>query len=102
MIAEQEIVVGSDLKVAEVSNETWTEIIQPKVKLFSMNLKEIFRYKDLIFLFVKRDLAAQYRQTILGPLWHVIQPVFTTIMFLLVFNKIAKIGTGQLPPLLFY
>lgn len=86
----------------EVYNDTWTEIISPKVHLFDLRLKEVWRYRDLLFLFVKRDFIAQYRQTILGPLWHIIQPIFTTLMFLLLFNKIARIPTGQLPPVIFY
>ena len=77
-------------------------IIQPKAHLFDLNLKEVWRYRDLLLLFVKRDFIAQYKQTILGPLWHLIQPVFTTIIFLLVFGKIANIPTDGVPPVLFY
>lgn len=84
------------------NNEHWTEVISPKAHLLDIRLKEIWHYRDLLFLFVKRDMVSQYRQTILGQLWHVIQPVFTTIMFLIVFNKIAKIPTDALPPVLFY
>jgi lipopolysaccharide transport system permease protein len=82
--------------------EKWSEIISSKANWFNINLKEVWRYRDLLFLFVKRDFVAQYKQTILGPLWNIIQPVFTTIMFLIVFNKIARISTDNLPPLLFY
>jgi len=91
-------------KIAKYDNSTeeWSEIITPKGHLFDLRLKEVWRYRDLIFLFVKRDMASQYRQTILGPLWYLIQPVLTTIMFLIVFNKIAKIPTGHMPPVLFY
>ena len=77
-------------------------IIQPKAHLFDLNLKEVWRYRDLLLLFVKRDFIAQYKQTILGPLWHLIQPIFTTIMFLLVFGKIANIPTDGVNPILFY
>ncbi len=77
-------------------------IIEPKAHLLDLNLKEVWRYRDLLLLFVKRDFVAQYKQTILGPLWHVIQPIFTTIMFLVVFRKIANIPTGGIPPVLFY
>src|SRR6266487_3810399 len=80
----------------------WTEVISPKTRLLDLHLKDVWRYRDLMLLFVKRDFAAQYKQTILGPLWYIIQPIFTTIMFLVVFNKIAKIPTDALPPLLFY
>jgi lipopolysaccharide transport system permease protein len=82
--------------------EHWDLIIQPKGKLLDLNLGEVWRYRDLLWLFVKRDFTAQYKQTILGPLWHFIQPVFTTIMFLLVFGKIANIPTDGINPVLFY
>jgi lipopolysaccharide transport system permease protein len=82
--------------------EHWDMIIQPKSHLLDLKLKEVWRYRDLLFLFVKRDFAAQYKQTILGPLWHFIQPIFTTIVFLLVFGKIANIPTDGIPPILFY
>lgn len=83
-------------------DQQWTEILQPRTRLLDLRLKEVWRYRDLLMLFVKRDFTAAYRQTILGPLWHIIQPVFTSIMFLVVFNKIAKIPTDTLPPILFY
>lgn len=84
------------------SEEHWDLIIQPKGSFLDLNLKEVWKYRDLMWLFVKRDFIAQYKQTILGPLWHVIQPVFTTIMFLLVFGKIASIPTDGINPVLFY
>jgi lipopolysaccharide transport system permease protein len=84
------------------SEEHWDQIIQPKAKLLDLNLKEVWRYRDLLLLFVKRDFTAQYKQTILGPLWHFIQPVFTTLIFLLVFGKIANIPTDGIHPILFY
>jgi len=70
--------------------------------LFDLNLKEVWKYRDLLLLFVKRDFVAQYKQTILGPLWHFIQPIFTTLMFLVVFGKIANIPTDGVPSVLFY
>jgi len=82
--------------------EHWDQIIEPKGKLLELNLKEVWRYRDLLWLFVKRDFSAQYKQTILGPLWHFIQPIFTTIVFLLVFTKIANIPTDGIHPILFY
>ncbi len=83
-------------------NDYWDLILEPKAAFFDLQLKEVWKYKDLLWLFVKRDFAAQYKQTILGPLWHFIQPVFTTIVFLLVFGKIANISTDGLEPALFY
>ena len=78
------------------------EIIIPKKNLFDVNFKEIWQYKDLLFLFVRRDFVATYKQTILGPLWFIIQPIFTTLMFTLIFGKLASIPTDGLPPILFY
>ena len=80
----------------------WDQVIEPRGKLLDLNLGEVWRYRDLLWLFVKRDFTAQYKQTILGPLWHFIQPVFTTLVFVMVFGKIAQIPTDGLPPVLFY
>jgi lipopolysaccharide transport system permease protein len=82
--------------------EKWTEVISPKRSLFDINLKELWRYRDLIMLFVRRDFVSVYKQTILGPLWLFIQPLFTTLTFFFVFNKIAKIPTDNIDPILFY
>ncbi|MBU2649618.1 MAG: ABC transporter permease [Bacteroidetes bacterium] len=87
---------------AEFAGEGWTMVIRPKRSLFELNLKEIWRYRDLIFLFVKRDFVAKYKQTILGPLWFILQPLLTTLMFTVVFGKIAGIPTEGLPNILFY
>ncbi len=82
--------------------ENWTEIIKPQTSLFDLRLKEIWRYRDLLTLLVRRDFVAIYKQTILGPLWFFIQPILTTIMFVIVFGRIAGIKTGTVPPPLFY
>lgn len=78
------------------------EIISPNRGLFDLRLRELWRYKDLISLFIHRDFVAQYKQTILGPLWYVIQPVLTSLMFFVVFGKIAGIPTQGIHPFLFY
>jgi lipopolysaccharide transport system permease protein len=83
-------------------SENWDLIIRPRKSLFKLNLRELWRYRDLISLFVRRDFIAKYKQTILGPLWFVIQPVLTTIMFTIIFTRVAKISTDGLPPILFY
>ena len=80
----------------------WTTIIRPLHPWFHINLRELWFYRDLILLFVRRDFVARYKQTILGPLWFVIQPVLTTIMFTVVFGKIARIPTDGIPPFIFY
>jgi len=86
----------------ETSNTDWDLIIEPKTSLFDLRLKEVWKYRDLLVLFVRRDFVAAYKQTILGPVWHFIQPIFTTIMFTLVFGKIAGIPTDGIPSVLFY
>jgi lipopolysaccharide transport system permease protein len=85
-----------------VPEPEWTQIIEPHGRLFELRLGELWRYRDLIYLFVHRDFVAQYKQTILGPAWHFIQPLFTTIVFTIVFGKIAQISTEGTPPFLFY
>jgi lipopolysaccharide transport system permease protein len=82
-------------------NEDWLYEITPKRKLIDLNFAEIWRYRDLLFLFIKRDIVTVYKQTILGPLWFFIQPLFTSIIFTLVFNNIASIPTGNVPSFLF-
>ncbi|MDT0688613.1 ABC transporter permease [Salegentibacter sp. F188] len=83
------------------ANNDWLYEITPKRKLIDLNFKEIWRYRDLLVLFVKRDIVTVYKQTILGPLWYFIQPLFTSVIFTLVFNNIADIPTGNVPPFLF-
>ncbi len=80
----------------------WSTIIEPHKNLFDVNLKEIWRYKDLLMLLVRRDFIAFYKQTILGPIWFFVQPMLTTLMYLLVFGRIAKLPTDGIPPVLFY
>ena len=82
--------------------EDWDLVLRPKARLFDLNLKEVWRYRDLLWLFVKRDFTAQYKQTVLGPLWHIIQPLLTTVMFLFIFGRIARIPTDGVPSVLFY
>ena len=85
-------------------NETqeWTTIIRPKDKLMAVDFKELWRYRDLYTLFVKRNIITQYKQTVLGPLWFVIQPVLTVLMYMVVFGGIAGIATDDIPQPLFY
>lgn len=82
--------------------DTWLFEITPRKNLFDLNVKEIWRYRDLLWLFVKRDIVTVYKQTVLGPLWFFIQPIMTTIVFLVVFGKIANIPTDGIPQILFY
>jgi lipopolysaccharide transport system permease protein len=80
----------------------YTTVIKPKNKLFEVDFKEIWQYRDLFSMFVKRDIITQYKQTILGPAWFFIQPAITTIMYMIVFAGIAKIPTDGLPQPMFY
>ena len=80
----------------------WTLIIRPQRAWWDLQLGEIWRYRDLILLFVWRDFVAYYKQTILGPLWYLIQPILTTVVFTVIFGNIAKLPTDGLPPFLFY
>ncbi|MEP2934934.1 MAG: ABC transporter permease [Gilvibacter sp.] len=82
-------------------NDNWLFEISAKRKLIELNFGEIWRYRDLLFLFVKRDIVTVYKQTVLGPLWFFIQPLFTSVIFTLIFNNIAAISTGIIPAFLF-
>lgn len=83
------------------TSNDWLFEITPKNKFFSLNLKEVWQYRDLLFLFVKRDVITVYKQTVLGPLWYLIQPLFTSVTFTIIFNSVAGIDTGVVPPFLF-
>jgi lipopolysaccharide transport system permease protein len=82
--------------------EEWTEIIEAKTNLFDLKLRELWRYRDLVMMFVRRDFVANYKQTILGPLWFFIQPLLTSVMFIFVFGKVAGLSTDGLPMMAFY
>ena len=84
-----------------IKDDDWLYTISSKHKLITFNFKEIWQYRDLLVLFVKRNVITVYKQTILGPLWYLIQPIFTALTFTIIFNKIANIETGSIPPFLF-
>ena len=85
-----------------MKEENWSLTIKPKRKLLDLQIRELIRYRDLIFLFVKRDFVIQYKQTILGPLWFIINPLLSTVMYTFVFGRLANIGTDGIPYTLFY
>lgn len=89
------------LSTSKSSEAPWLYTISSKHKVLDFNFKEIWRYRDLLLLFVKRDIVTVYKQTILGPLWYLIQPLFTSVIFTLVFNNLGNIQTGGVPPFLF-
>ena len=80
----------------------WTLVIKPEKRLLDVDLKGIWRYRDLWYMYVKRDIVTVYKQTILGPLWFFIQPIFTTVMYMFVFGGLAGISTDGVPQPLFY
>ena len=82
--------------------EEWDLTIEPQTSLFELNLKDVWRYRDLLWMFVKRDFVSFYKQTILGPLWFFIQPLFTTIIYTFIFGGLANLSTDGLPKPLFY
>lgn len=90
------------LAIQKNKNSEWDLELSSKHKLFELNLKELIQYRDLIWLFIKRDFVTQYKQTVLGPIWYVVQPLVTTIINTFIFGNLAKIGTDGVPYLLFY
>lgn len=90
------------VRVLASQEQEWTEVIEPHKPWWQLDLAELWRYKDLIILLVRRDFVAQYKQTILGPLWHVITPLLTTLIYTVIFGNIAKLPTDGIPPFLFY
>lgn len=93
----------TEIKVEHAQpNDEWTLIIRPKSGWLDLQLADLWRYRDLVMMFVRRDFFSLYKQTILGPLWFVIQPLLTTLTFTIVFGNIAQLSTDGLPKVLFY
>lgn len=88
--------------MSDKKHQVWTGTIESKHSLFDLNLKEVWEYKDLVYMFVKRDFVSSFKQTILGPIWFFINPIFTTIVYIFVFGKIAGLSTDGAPKVLFY
>lgn len=86
----------------KIQSEDWSLIVKGHTSLFDVKFNDLWHYRDLLFLFVKRDFISFYKQTVLGPLWFFIQPLFTTLVFTFVFGNLAKISTDGLPQQLFY
>lgn len=82
--------------------QQWTETIESNHSLFDLKLREVWRYRDLVYMFVMRDFVSSFKQTILGPVWFFVNPILTTIVFVVVFGKIAGLSTDGLPQILFY
>ena len=90
------------IQQSKTSQEDWDLIIRPQRSWWDLRLGELWRYRDLVRLFVWRDFVAYYKQTILGPLWYLIQPILTTLVFTVIFSNVAQLSTDGLPPFLFY
>jgi lipopolysaccharide transport system permease protein len=86
----------------EIDGEKWDLVIGPRRGWLNLNLRDVWVYRDLVFHFVKRDFVTFYKQTILGPLWYIIQPLLTTLVFTIIFGKVARIPTDDIPPFIFY
>lgn len=82
--------------------EEWTEVIQPRTRLLDLGLADVWRYRDLVMLFVRRDFVSTYKQTVLGPIWFFIQPLLTTLTYVIIFGNVAKLSTDGLPQMVFY
>ena len=94
--------MGSNKENLLVVSEEWDMEIKPHDNLFDLHLKDVWNYRDLLLLLVRRDFVSFYKQTIFGPIWLFVQPIFTTITFTIVFSKLAKISTEDIPAPLFY
>jgi len=92
----------TDIQELPAQDENWDMVIEPQRSLLDLRFRELWRYRDLVLLFVRRDFVAVYKQTILGPLWYLIQPLLTTITFTVIFGQIASLPTDGLPQFLFY
>ncbi|WP_278551608.1 ABC transporter permease [Elizabethkingia bruuniana] len=89
-------------KLNNSKENKWTEIIEPQSSLLNLDLKEVWRYRDLLLLLVKRDFVTYFKQTILGPIWFFVNPIFTTVIYTLVFGNIAGLSTNGAPKVVFY
>lgn len=84
------------------SHSRWDLVIEPKKGLFDIPLRALWRYRDLLYMLIKRDFVVIYKQTVLGPIWFFVQPILTVGVYIVVFSRIARISTDGLPPILFY
>jgi lipopolysaccharide transport system permease protein len=92
----------AEFSPTQLPDDGWDMVIEPQRGLLDLRVRELWRYRDLVLLFVRRDFVAVYKQTILGPLWYLIQPLLTTLTFTVIFGKIASLPTDGLPQFLFY
>jgi len=98
----QTISVNQPERLSAQEPDEWTEVIQPRTRLLDLGLADVWRYRDLVMLFVRRDFVSTYKQTVLGPIWFFIQPLLTTITYVIIFGNVAKLSTDGLPQMVFY
>ena len=87
---------------SNTDNEDWDMVLNPTTRWWDLQLRDVWHYRDLLWMFVRRDFVSVYKQTILGPLWFFVQPILTTLIFTVIFSGLAKLPTNGLPPMLFY
>jgi lipopolysaccharide transport system permease protein len=92
----------NETRVEKLKEKDWDLVITPRKKWYDLQLRDVWNYRDLIAMFVRRDFVARYKQTILGPLWFLIQPLMTSLVFTVIFGNIARLPTDGLPQMLFY
>jgi len=102
LLKDRKLTPAAKPEKIEAADGSWTRIIRPRKRLLDIDLKGLWRYRDLLYMYVRRDIVTYYKQTILGPLWFLIQPVFTTVMYMFVFGGLAGISTDGAPQPLFY
>jgi lipopolysaccharide transport system permease protein len=86
----------------KLEREHWTEVIEPRSRLLDLRLDEVWKYRDLVLMFVRRDFVANYKQTILGPIWFFLQPLLTTVTYMFIFGRVAALSTDGVPMMVFY
>lgn len=102
MLPEEHIQSALSLSEPNLNKEQWSEVIKPSIDMLDLRLVEVWHYRDLVMLFVRRDFVSNYKQTILGPIWFFIQPLLTTFTYVIIFGNIAKISTDGAPMIVFY
>ncbi len=93
---------ATDMTDHSTDSKHWQEVIVPSHSIFTLNISELWKYRDLMVIWMRRDILSIYSQTVLGPLWFFLQPILTTLTYLIIFSRIAKLSTIDMPPVLFY
>jgi lipopolysaccharide transport system permease protein len=102
ILANEQSTIKNTSGTTVMANEEWTEVIQPQGRLLDLRWRELWRYRDLVLMFVRRDFVSNYKQTILGPIWFFLQPLLTSFTYLIIFGRAAGLAPGNIPPMVFY